>query len=50
MQEQERKRKLLEEDMKRRGERGKRIGPNTADELEENRKRLRELEKRLKEE
>ena len=50
MQEQERKRKLLEEDMKQRRERGKRIGPNTADELEANRKRLRELEKRLKEE
>ncbi len=50
MQEQERKRKLLEVDMKHRRERGKRIGPNTADELEENRKRLRELEKRLQEE
>ena len=50
IQEQERKRKLLEEDMKHRRERRKRIGPNTVDELEENRKRLRELEKRLKEE
>ncbi len=50
MQEQERKRKILEEEMKHRQRRGKRIGPNTADELEENRKRLRELEKRLKEE
>ncbi len=50
MQEEARKRKLLEEDMTHRRERGKRIGPNTIDELEENRKRLRELEKRLKEE
>ena len=50
MQEEARKRKLLEEDMKHRRARGKRMGPNTLDELEENRKRLKELQKRLEEE
>lgn len=50
MQEEARKRKLLEEDMKNRRVRGKRIGPNTLDELEENRKRLKQLQKRLEEE
>jgi hypothetical protein len=50
MQEEARKRKLLEEDMKHRRARGRRVGPNTLDELEENRKRLKELQKRLEEE
>jgi len=49
MQEEARKRKLLEEDMKTRRARGRRVGPNTLDELEENRKRLRDLQKRLEE-
>ena len=47
MQEQTRKRKLLEEDMQQRRGRAKRIGPNTSDELEENRKRLRALQERI---
>ncbi len=47
MQEETRKRKLLEEDMQRRRGRASRVGPNTSDELEENRKRLRELQKRI---
>lgn len=50
IQEEKRKLKLLEEDMKHRRARSKRVGPNTLDELEENRKRLRELQKRLDEE
>ncbi len=50
MQEQARKRKLLEEDMKSRRARAKRAGPNTLDELEENRKRLESLQKRILEE
>ena len=50
MQEEARKRKLLEEDMKNRRARSKRVGPNTLDELEENRKRLKQLQKRLEEE
>ncbi len=50
MQEEARKRKVLEEDMKHRRARAKRVGPNTVDELEENRKRLQELQKRLDEE
>jgi len=50
MQEETRKRKLLEEDMKVRRARAERIGPNTLDELEENRKRLRKLQERLVEE
>ncbi len=47
MQEETRKRKLLEEDMQLRRGRAKRVGPNTSDELEENRKRLKDLQKRL---
>ena len=50
IQEEKRKLKLLEEDMKHRRAYSKRVGPNTLDELEENRKRLRELQKRLDEE
>ncbi len=50
MQEQARKRKLMEEDVKGRRARAKRAGPNTIDELEENRKRLRLLQKRILEE
>jgi hypothetical protein len=50
MQEEARKRKLLEEDMKKHHARAKRVGPNTVDELEENRKRLKDLQKRLDEE
>jgi len=50
MQEQARKRKLLEEDVKRHHSRAKRVGPNTPDELEQNRKRLRELQERLEDE
>ncbi len=50
MQEETRKRKLLEEDMQQRRGRAKRIGPNTSDELEENRKRLRALQKRIEDE
>ena len=47
MQEETRKRKLLEKDMQQRQGRSKRAGPNTSDELEENRKRLRALQKRI---
>jgi hypothetical protein len=47
MQEETRKRKLLEEDMQQRRVRAKRVGPNTSDELEENRKRLRALQERI---
>jgi hypothetical protein len=47
MQEETRKRKLLEEDMQRRRGGAKRVGPNTSDELEENRKRLRALQDRI---
>jgi hypothetical protein len=47
MQEETRKRKLLEKDMQRRQGWAERVGPNTSDELEENRKRLRDLQKRL---
>ncbi|HZF21399.1 MAG TPA: hypothetical protein VEZ43_02895 [Dongiaceae bacterium] len=47
MQEETRKRKLLEEDMQQRRGRAKRVGPNTSDELEENRKRLRALQERI---
>jgi len=47
MQEETRKRKLLEEDMLQRRVRAKRVGPNTSDELEENRKRLRALQGRI---
>jgi len=50
MQEETRKRKLLEEDMQQRRGRAKRTGPNTSDELEENRKRLRALQKRIEDE
>ena len=50
MQEEARKRKLLEEVVKRHHSRAKRVGPNTLDELEQNRKRLRELEERLEDE
>ena len=50
IQEEKRKLKLLEEEMKHRRARTKRVGPNTLDELEENRKRLKELQKRLDEE
>ena len=47
MQEQARKRKQLEEDMKQRHARQKRAGPNTLDELEENKLRLKALRERL---
>jgi hypothetical protein len=47
MQEETRKRKLLEDDMHQRRVRAKRVGPNTSDELEENRKRLRALQERI---
>jgi hypothetical protein len=47
MQEETRKRKLLEVDMQRRRVRAKRVGPNTSGELEENRKRLRALQERI---
>jgi hypothetical protein len=47
MQEEARKRKLLEKDMQQRQGWAKRVGPNTSDELEENKKRLRDLQKRL---
>ena len=47
MQEETRKRKLLEKDMQQRQGWSKRVGPNTSDELEENRKRLRALQKRI---
>ena len=50
MQEEARKLKLLEEDMKNRRARAKRIGPNTLDELEQNRRRLKDLQSRLEEE
>lgn len=50
MQEEARKRKLLVEDVKQRHARAKKVGPNTLDELEENRRRLRELKKRADEE
>ena len=50
MQEETRKRKLLEKDMQQRQGWAKRVGPNTSDELEENRKRLRNLQKRLEQE
>ena len=50
MQEATRKRKLLEKDMQQRQGWAKRVGPNTSDELEENRKRLRALQKRIDEE
>ena len=47
MQEEARRRKLLEKDMQQRQGWSKRVGPNTSDELEENRKRLRALQKRI---
>jgi hypothetical protein len=47
MQEETRKRKLLEKDMQNRQGWAKRVGPNTSDELEENRKRLRALQERI---
>ncbi len=47
MQEEQRKRKVLEDDMRQRRTRAKRSSPNTLDELEENRKRLAEIRKRL---
>ncbi len=50
MQEATRKRKLLEKDMQQRQGWAKRVGPNTSDELEENRKRLRALQKRVDDE
>ena len=50
MQEETRKRKLLEKDMQHRQRWAKRVGPNTSDELDENRKRLRDLQKRLEQE
>ncbi len=50
MQEETRKRKLLEKDMQQRQGWAKRVGPNTPDELEENRKRLRALQTRIEEE
>ena len=50
MQEEARKRKLLQADMTHRQALAKRIGPNTLDELEENRKRLRQLQKRMEDE
>jgi hypothetical protein len=50
MQEEKRKSKLLEENVKHHRARAKRVGPNTLDELEENRKRLKMLQQRLEEE
>ena len=50
MQEETRKRKLLEKDMQQRQGWARRVGPNTSDELEENRKRLSALQKRIDEE
>ena len=50
MQEEARRRKLLEKDMQQRQGWAKRVGPNTSDELEENRKRLRTLQKRIEDE
>jgi hypothetical protein len=47
MQEETRKRKLLEKDMQHRQGWAKRVGPNTSDELEENRKRLKALQERI---
>jgi hypothetical protein len=47
MQEETRKRKLLEKDMQQRQGWAKRVGPNTSDELEENRKRLKALQERI---
>jgi hypothetical protein len=47
MQEETRKRRLLEVDMQKRRAHAKRVGPNTSDELEENRKRLRALHVRI---
>ncbi|HYU55081.1 MAG TPA: hypothetical protein VEL71_02555 [Candidatus Dormibacteraeota bacterium] len=50
MQEETRKRKLLEKDMQQRQGWARRVGPNTSDELKENRKRLSALQKRIDEE
>ena len=50
MQEEARKRKLLVEDVKQRHARAKRVGPNTLSELEENRKRLKEIQQRIEQE
>jgi hypothetical protein len=50
MQEEARKSKLLVENVKRHRARAKRVGPNSLDELEENRKRLKMLQERLEEE
>ncbi len=50
MQEERRKRKLLEGDMKQRQARARRPGPNTLVELEDNRKRLAEIKKRMEDE
>jgi hypothetical protein len=50
MQEETRKRKLLEKDMQQRQGWAKRVGPNTSEELEANRKRLRALQKRIEDE
>ena len=50
MQEETRKRKLLEKDMQQRQGWAKRVGPNTSDELDENRKRLQALQKRIEDE
>lgn len=47
MQEASRKRKLLEGEVKQIRVRSKRVGPNTLDELAENRKRLKDLQKRI---
>lgn len=47
MQEAARKSKLLEEEVRQTRVRGKRVGPNTLDELAENRKRLKDLQKRI---
>jgi len=50
MQEETRKRKPLEKDMQQRQGWARRVGPNTSDELKENRKRLSALQKRIDEE
>jgi len=50
LQEETRKRKLLEKDMQQRQGWARRVGPNTSDELEDNRKRLKALQKRIDEE
>jgi hypothetical protein len=50
MQEQARKRKLLEADVKQRRAQGRRVGANTQDELEENKARLKALRERLAQE